>query len=130
MTTIKKKTNYLTPCLSGKLDSAVIFLLQITSSEIDLDAEVRNLTAIQNKCSELSNNGIFHYAERLGFQVCVYAPGYIQICAAKKRVSKPIMNIHLHIHKHKQTCNSFCSNAIGRKKVSHSIFISCQIDFI
>lgn len=86
------------------MDSAVIFRLQITGSETYLDAEVRNLTAIQNKCSELSNNGIFHYAGRLGFQVCVYAPGYIQICAAKKRVSKAIMNIHLHMHKNKHTC--------------------------
>lgn len=69
------------------MDSALIFLLQMTGSETDVDAGVRNLTATQNKCSELSNKGIFHHAGRLGFQVYVYAPGYIQICAAKRRVS-------------------------------------------
>lgn len=116
--------------MSGKLDSALTFLLQITGSETDLDAEGRNKTATQNKCSERSNKGIFHYARRLHFQVCVYAPGYIYICNAKRRVSTAIMNIHLHMHKNKHTCNLFCSNAIGREKESNSTFISCQIDFI
>jgi len=46
---------YLTPCLSGKSDSA---LFQTRSSESDLDAEVRNLTTTQNKGSELSSKGI------------------------------------------------------------------------
>lgn len=91
---------YLTPSLSGKLDSALNSLLQIRSSESDLDAEVRNLTTTQNKCLELSNKGIFDYAGRLGFPVYVYAPGYIEISSAKRRVSKAIMNISL-----KYICN-------------------------
>lgn len=102
---------YLTPRLSGKLDSGPTSLLQIRSSESDLNAEVRNLTTTPNTCSELSNKGIFDYAGTLDFQACVYAPGYVEICAAKRRVSKAIMNVSL-----KYICNLFFFKCCRKKK--------------
>lgn len=102
---------YLTPRLSGKLVSGPTSLLQIRSSESDLNAEVRNLTTTQNMCSELSNKGIFDYAGTLDFQACVYAPGYVEICAAKRRVSKAIMNVSL-----KYICNLIFFKCCRKKK--------------
>lgn len=103
---------YWNPCLPGKLYSTLPSLLQI-SSESAWDAELKILTATQNKCSELSNKDIFAYAGRLGFQVCVHAPGYIEMCAAEREYLKAVMNMCL-----KYICNIFIffSDAILRKK--------------